>query len=258
MSDESGEWATPRDFAIVGGIRIHYALDGPRRAPTLALVNMASHNLTSWEPVLDTLTATFRVLRFDIRGTGRSEAGADRDFTFAHYADDLVGLLDTLEIDRAFVVGIAYGARTAARFAIRHPDRLAALGLFDVSLTPPVEQSMQRELGAQARQLLAEAGETPPVPRKSWRFYLDRESARLAHTAHEHEADPTELLHRVRVPTLVACGRQDANLAQARRIANAIPGADFEIMERTGHASTLYRPALFCELLEDFWARRGR
>jgi len=240
------------DFVTVEGIRFHYAIDGDPGKPVLALVNPASNNLTCWEPVLDGLLTTFRVLRFDIRGTGKSGWGADGDFTFSRYADDLAGIMDALGIAKAFVVGVAYGARTAARFALRHPDRLTALGLFDVSLTPPVEQGGQRALGLEARRLLAETGEPGVEMKKSWRFYEDREAARKAHTAHEQEADLSEALGDLPVPVLVACGRQDMNLGEAGRIAAAIPGCRLEVMEMTGHGSPFFRPGLFVELVSRF------
>jgi len=245
------------DFVTVGGIDFHYALDGEPDRPVLALVNPASNNLTCWEPVLDGLLQTFRVLRFDIRGTGKSGWGDDAEFTFPRYADDLAGIMDALHIDKAFVLGVAYGARTAARFALRYPHRLTALGLFDVSLTPPVEQSGQRALGAEARRMLAEAGEPAVQFRKSWRFYEDREAARKAHTAHEQEPDLSERLGSLPVPVLVACGRQDMNLSEAERIAAAIPGCELQIMEMTGHGSPFFRPQLFVELVTGFQSRNG-
>ena len=240
------------DFITVNGIEFHYALDGETGRPTLALVNPASHNLTCWEPVLDGLLEKFRVLRFDIRGTGKSGWGDDAGFTFAQYADDLAGIMDALGIEKAFVLGVAYGARTAARFALRHPQKLTALGLFDVALTPPVEQTGQRALGAEARAMLEEAGEPAVTPRKSWRFYENRDAALKAHTAHAKEEDPSEMLGDVPVPVLVACGRQDMNLGEARRIAAAIPGCECRVMEMTGHGSIFFRPALFVSLVTGF------
>ena len=236
----------------VNGIELHYALDGEPDKPLLALVNMASHNLTCWEGVLDALLRHHRVLRFDIRGTGKSGWGADEQFTFSQYADDLAGLMDALALDRAFVLGVAYGARTAARFALHHPERLNALGLFDVSLIPPVEQGGQRALGAEARKLLEAAGTPAPDPKKSWRFYEDREAARKAHTAHEREPDITPDMAQVSAPTLVVCGRQDQNLGEAERIADVMPNARFEVMEMTGHGSPFFRPDLFAQLINDF------
>lgn len=248
----SEPWDESQDFIEARGIRFHYALDGVSGKPVLALVNMASANLTTWEPVLDDLLENFQILRFDIRGTGKSGAGADDEFTFSDYADDLAAIMEALEIRKAFVLGVAYGARTAAQFALRHEDKLTGLGLFDVALTPPVEQSGQRELGAEARRLLAEAGEPEVAMRKSWRFYEDRATALKAHTAHEHEPDMSERLGHLGVPVLVVCGRQDMNLVEARRIAAHIPSAEFHLMEMTGHGSPFYRPALFASLVSEF------
>ena len=238
-----------QQFLTANGLQFHYALDGNETNPTLALVNMASHNLTCWEPVLDGLLKNFRVLRFDIRGTGKSEWGSDEGFTFAQYADDLAAIMEALDIPSAFVLGVAYGARTAAQFALRHPDKLTALGLFDVALTPPVEQAGQRELGAQARELLKAAGEPEVSMRKSWRFYEDRDAALKAHTAHKNEPDTSELLGELDAPVLIACGRQDKNLAEAERIAGSIPGSHLHIMEMTGHGSPFFRPGLFVDIV---------
>ena len=236
----------------VNDIDIHYALNGDPDKPTLALINPASHNLTCWEPVLDGLLETYRVLRFDIRGTGKSGWGGEDDFTFSQYADDLAGVMDALDIEQAFVLGVAYGARTAARFALRHPQRLTALGLFDVALTPPVEQTGQRALGAEAREMLKAAGEPAVEAQKYWRFYENRDAALNAHTAHQKEEDTSELLGGLPVPVLVACGRQDMNLAEAQRIAAAIPDCECQIMEMTGHGSPFFRPALFTSLVTNF------
>ncbi|MEM7218196.1 MAG: alpha/beta fold hydrolase [Pseudomonadota bacterium] len=240
------------DFVRANDIEFHYALDGEPGKPTLALVNPGSHNLTCWEPVLDALLTRYRVLRFDIRGTGKSGWGARGDFNFSQYADDLAAIMDALGLERAFVLGVAYGARTAARFAKRHPHRLTALGLFDVALTPPVEQTGQRALGEEARALLDAAGEPNVERRKSWRFYENRDAAALAHSAHEGEEDLSLLLGDLPVPVLVACGRQDMNLSEAGRIAAAIPNCELEIMEMTGHGSIFFRPGLVASLVTEF------
>ena len=155
------------EIVTVNGIKFHYALDGEVSRPLLALVNMASINLTAWEPVLTSLLTSYRILRFDIRGTGKSAWGKDDEFIFSQYADDLAAIMDIPQLPKTFVLVVAYGARTAAQFALRHEDKLAALGLFDVALTPPVEQSQQKILAAQARQLLDEVGESEIVAKKS-------------------------------------------------------------------------------------------
>ena len=65
------------EFLEVNGIQIHYSLEGDENNPTLVLINMASHNLTSWEIVIDDFLSEFQILRFDGRGTGLSSFGKD-------------------------------------------------------------------------------------------------------------------------------------------------------------------------------------
>lgn len=100
--------------------------------------------------------------------------------------------------------------------------------------------------------MLKEAGEQEVAVRKSWRFYENRDAALAAHTAHEKEPDTSEMLGHLQVPVLVVCGRQDMNLEEAQRIAKAIPGSRFTLMEMTGHGSLLFRPGLFAQIINDF------
>lgn len=242
-------------FAKINDIELHYTLEGEPTKPVLALINMASHNLTCWEVVLEPLLEHYQVLRFDLRGTGKSGWGKEADFNFAQYADDLAGLMTFLGIDQAFVIGVAYGARSATQFALRHPDKINGLGLFDVALSPPVDQGDQGALGAQAQALLEAAGLQRPQRQKYWRFYENRNAALMCHTAHQREGDTMTLLQDIKAPTLVACGRQDMNLAAAAQIANTIAGAEFEVMEMTGHGCIFYRPDVFAELVTGFLTR---
>ena len=63
------------DLVRINGIDLHHVLESDAKAPTLVLINMASHNLTRWEVVLEPLLKHFSVLRFDLRGTGKSGWG---------------------------------------------------------------------------------------------------------------------------------------------------------------------------------------
>jgi len=252
----STPYQNSRNFASVNGVSLHYALDGKDTYPLLVLVNMASHNLTCWEVVMAPLLESFQVLRFDIRGTGKSTGGKNDDYTFSQYGDDLVALMDVLDLDKALVVGVAYGSRTVARLALNHPTRLLGVGMFDVALTPPVEQKGQHDLARQAMALLKQAGEPLVALQKYWRFYEDRATALLAHTAHESEPDVTAQLASVNLPVLIACGEQDMNLGESKRIAQAVPSASFSAMAMAGHCSVFYRPQLFVQLIQDFYRKQ--
>ncbi len=246
-----------QEFLEIDGLRLHVACDGPREARPLALLNGAYSNLESWTPALDRLTAGFRVVRHDWRGTGQSEGGPRESYRFERYADDLAEILDREQIERAIICGMAYGARIAARFALRHPSRVDLLALYDVSLDQPVDQELQRSGNQTAKQLRADAGLVEPVRSRTWFEHRDRREAMRSLTAHVDQADPTPELARLEVPTLVVCGRQDANLSEARRIASIVRDSEFHVMEMTGHGSVQSRPDLFTSLLLDFVKRRG-
>jgi 3-oxoadipate enol-lactonase len=248
---------TTRSFLTVDGVRLHVALDGERSAPPLALLNGALCNLESWEPALDALAKCYFVIRHDGRGNGQSSGGPREAYRFDRYADDLRAILDDLAIERAAVCGMAYGARTAARFALRHPERARLLALYDVSLAEPVDQTLQREGNREARALRQAAGLPVVERRPEWFSHADEREARRSLTAHVGQPDPTPELAALRAPTLVVCGRQDVNLGEAQRIAGIVPDAELHVMEMTGHGSVLSRPDLFVSILDAWVARRA-
>jgi 3-oxoadipate enol-lactonase len=240
----------------VRGVSLRVATDGERERPALVLINGAFQNLLAWTPVMAALSERFFVVRHDWRGTGKSSGGPRAQYTFPDYADDLAAVLDALSVPRAVVWGLAYGARTAARFALRHPTRVSLLALYDVSLAPPVDQALQRAGNAEAKQLRAQAGLPNVEADPLWFEHADRREALRSLTAHERFPDPTEELRQLQLPTLVACGRQDVNLPEAQRIAALLPDAELHVMEMTGHGSVLSRPELCVQLLCDFCDRR--
>jgi 3-oxoadipate enol-lactonase len=108
--------------ADFNGVRIHYTLDGPESAPTLALSNSLGTDLHMWDKVLPALAGRFRVLRYDTRGHGQSGVSAP-PYSIAQLAGDLLGLLDHLGLDRVNLCGVSLGGLTAIRLAIHEPSR---------------------------------------------------------------------------------------------------------------------------------------
>jgi 3-oxoadipate enol-lactonase len=98
--------------------------------PTLVLVHAGVADARMWEPLLPALTATHRVVRYDMRGFGRTRSAPGR---FAD-ARDLAGLLDALGITRAHVVGASYGGQVALELAATQPVRVASLVLLAAAL----------------------------------------------------------------------------------------------------------------------------
>lgn len=102
--------------------RLYYEQDGAGTAVVL-LADWA-HDTGSWFRVLPPLRAAgWRLVRYDLRGQGRSEVPADGDYSLAAHREDLLRLLDGLGIERAHLVGTGLGAAIALGFAREHPDR---------------------------------------------------------------------------------------------------------------------------------------
>ena len=116
------------NWVEVNGTSLRYELSGSGPT-TVVLIHEMGGTLDSWDQVLPALTNSRRVLRYDTRGAGQSEKlkGA---VTWDQMADDIAALLDVLNIQgKVSLAGIAVGAAIAAHFAVKYPDRAAALVL---------------------------------------------------------------------------------------------------------------------------------
>ncbi|RKP43429.1 3-oxoadipate enol-lactonase [Trinickia fusca] len=112
-------------YANVNGVELYYRIDqdSPADAPWLVLSNALGSDVSLWSPQIDALARVFRVLRYDTRGHGRSSIPPG-PYTFEQLSDDVVGLLDTLGIERAHFCGISMGAMTGIALAARYPQRV--------------------------------------------------------------------------------------------------------------------------------------
>jgi pimeloyl-ACP methyl ester carboxylesterase len=201
--------------------------------------------------------AGHRVLSYDARGHGRSDAALGRDYGYQRLAADLLAVLEEACIERALLAGASMGAHTAVRFALEHPERVAALALITPAYEPAAESARaEQELAhwdALARGLreggvdgFVAAYELAAVP-AAWRQTIETVlRQRLA--AHQHPdavADALEVIPRSRpfedmtelaqlaLPTLVVASRDEADpehpLAVGESYARAIAGATLTV-----------------------------
>jgi pimeloyl-ACP methyl ester carboxylesterase len=205
----------------------------------------------------------YRVIAYDARGHGRSGPAPDPGaYGYARLARDLESVLDALRIPRATLAGASMGAHTSLRFALDHPERVAAMGLVTPAFDPSVPAGTQDVPGGdrpiEDRPALARAlreGGVEAFVRAydfstvlpAWRETVERVvSQRLS--LHEHPAavaDAMEIVSRSRpfedfaelaaiaVPTVVVASRDEVDpghpLALAERYADAIPGATLTV-----------------------------
>jgi pimeloyl-ACP methyl ester carboxylesterase len=111
---------------VAQGPRLYYESDGT--GTPVVLVPDWAHDTGSWFRILPLLRADGRrLIRYDLRGQGRSEAPTDGDYSLAAHRADLLRLLDGLEIERAHLAGTGLGGAIVLGFALEHPERVLSV-----------------------------------------------------------------------------------------------------------------------------------
>jgi pimeloyl-ACP methyl ester carboxylesterase len=229
-----------------------------------------------WDPQVEALAATHRVVRFDARGFGGSGIDEVTPLTMERIADDGAFLLDQLGIERAVVGGCSMGGYAAFALLRRHRKRIAGLVLQDTRAgadTPEAKANratLAAKVLAEGAAAAVEAflpklvGETShrqrPALEAGVRERILAASPRgIANALHGLAArtDSRETLAKIAVPTLVLVGAEDVLTPpdEARAMAAAIPGARLEVIPRAGHLANLENPDAVNAALRAFLVR---
>ncbi len=118
------------------GIQINYQLSGKEDEPVVVLSHSLGSSLAMWDPQMELLEARYKVLRYDIRGHGGSDA-PEGAYTLDQLGGDAIGLLDALGIDVAHWVGLSMGGMIGQYLALNYADRLRSLALCDTAAIIP-------------------------------------------------------------------------------------------------------------------------
>ncbi|MFW9887423.1 MAG: alpha/beta fold hydrolase [Candidatus Thorarchaeota archaeon] len=113
-------------FATVRDIDIYYELHGPPEAPPVVLIGGWASYRWIWFRQVPAFKEKFRCIVFDNRGAGRSSK-PDIPYSIRMFADDTVGLIDALGIEKAHILGISMGGLIAQQIAISYPERVRSL-----------------------------------------------------------------------------------------------------------------------------------
>jgi 3-oxoadipate enol-lactonase len=229
-------------------------------------------NRTMWEPQVTALVGEFRCITIDMRGFGGSGKGTP-PYSVDRYADDVVGVLDTLGIERAVIAGLSMGGYVAFALWRRHRDRVRALVLADTRAVADTIEVVERrrelieaaeERGATAvanMQIAGLVGRTTRDKRPDIYDAMHRMIAQAsvsgiigATEALIARPDSTPTLSTIDVPTLIIVGEEDVitPLKDARRMQAAIAGSHLEVLKGAGHLSNVERPAAFNTVMTEF------
>jgi 3-oxoadipate enol-lactonase len=138
------EWINRTMKAEANGITINYRIDGPQGAPWLVFSNSLATSLAMWDEQTAALRDSFRVLRYDQRGHGGTDAPAGR-YAFDTLLADALALMDTLAIEKASFAGLSMGGATALGLAERHPGRFERIVIADSPCQSTPQSSQQWE-----------------------------------------------------------------------------------------------------------------
>lgn len=258
------------------GIDLYYEIHGDaqnERLPWLVFSHSLACSVAMWEPQLQAFAGDYRVLAFDTRGHGASDAPAG-PYTLEQLADDLNGLLRALNIQTAHFVGLSMGGMIGQVFALAYPKVFRSLTIADSTSRWPAETAAlfaERVKAAQAKgmdslvQSTLERWFTPP--------FHESEPDRVAGIAALIRATPVEgyagccdaipridttaRLKDISCPILVIVGKDDPGtpLSMSQAIVANAPGAQLVVLDDAAHLSNIEQPKKFNAALSAFLNR---
>ena len=255
-------------FANHGSSRTFYRLEGNESLPVLVLSHSIGTDHAMWDQQMSGLLPYFRVLRYDTRGHGASDA-TPGDYSIEELGRDAVALIDSLGISRFAFCGLSLGGAIGQWLALHAPDRIAKLVLANTSpkfgpaanwdtriaavrkggMAAVVDLAMSRFFSA------GKLAENDPNVSSLRAVLLGTDPAGYTGCcAALRDADFTASLGEIRVPTLVITGEHDVSTPGAGHgeiLASEIAGARAVHLE-AAHLSNFERPRSFTAALIDF------
>lgn len=258
--------------ARINGIDIHYEVHG--EGEPLLLIQGLGHSSKFWFFQVPEFSKRFQAIVYDNRGIGDSDK-PDEPYSIAGEAEDAVGLLDHLKIDRAHVLGVSRGGYIAQELAISHPERVKKLILIGTHYGGPEYLEATKELWTE---ILDVAGlSLEEVYRKGVKYlttpaFFARETKMVERLVEIRMANPQpayafqrqfagaaafdakERVKGIAVPTLVIAGEEDRVVPNwlSEKLARQISNARFEIIEGVAHLSFIEQPDVVNRMVVEF------
>ena len=255
-----------------GAAELYFEVVGEGAAVVFIHAGVADHRM--WEPQVEAFSSQYKVIRYDLRGFGKSTMPEE---SFA-LRDDLLAVLRHLKIDRAILVGCSMGGSTAIDFTLEHPDMVAALVPVGAGVSGWNNWSEESTRLMTEMMKAVQKGDPDAAFEISARYWIDgpsreasrvdpayRERARQLHKDNfslelfrhsEVALEPPALkrLHEIKCPTRIVIGDCDAQDLQkiARHLAENIAGATLTTIPDAAHLPSLEHPAEFNRMLREF------
>jgi 3-oxoadipate enol-lactonase len=239
---------------------LHHTFAGPEDAGVVVLSNSLGTTLEMWDPQAGVLTRDHRVLRYDLRGHGRSPV-PETPYSIADLGADLIGLLDRNGIERASLCGVSLGGMASMWVAAHAPERVDRLVLCSTSAIMGPPESWTERAALVRREGVGAVADTVVARWFTPAFAAARPDvvagirSQLAATPPEgyagcceavRDMDQRPDLPAISAPTLVIAADGDPSTppAHARTIADLVPGARLEVLERGAHLVNVEAPEI--------------
>ena len=247
------------------GVKFSYDISGPEKAPWITFSNSLMTNIHMWDEQVELLSDSWRVLRYDQRGHGKTEA-SEPPYNFDMLANDVVALWDALEIRQSVFCGLSMGGATGLSLCLNHEKRLSAFIGCDMPYqTSPEFSAMWTERIQMAKKVGIDQMAMPTAER--WFVPEFTKNPQNEHTIEKicsmvrttsmqgyvgccnalQGVAYANLIKNIKTPTFLISGDKDpaANPKVMRPLAEAITGAKLHVIENCGHISNMESPENF-------------
>ncbi|HDZ89699.1 MAG: 3-oxoadipate enol-lactonase [Deltaproteobacteria bacterium] len=254
----------------VNGIEMNYELSGKQDGDVVVLGHSLACGLVMWEPQMDELNRRFRVLRYDTRGHGGTEASPS-PYTLDQLGEDAVALMNALDIDLVHWVGLSMGGMIGQCVALNYPGRLKTLSLCDTAARLPgdsdpvwqerIDLALKQGMGPLVQSTL-ERWFTPPFLAASPPMVETIREQILATPVDGYVGcsraimglDYLDRLSQIKAPTLVMVGEDDPGtpVEASRAMHDRIPDSRLVILPSAAHLSNIEQREAFNSALMEF------
>lgn len=251
-----------------GDLEVAYRFDGPYNVQIVLMTHSVLTDHRMWDALAERLVGRFAVLRYDLRGHGATAPTA-APYTMAQLADDAVALLDALSIEQVHFIGSSLGGMIGQQLGARHGRRLTSLTLANTTAVQRAPAIWQERIATARRDGVAALAEGTlqrwftPTFFESSPSEIARIRQLLLGTSMEGFVGCAEaiarltqlnLLHAIRVPTLVLAGAEDhaTPLEQSAQLHAGIYGARLVTLTNAAHQSAVEQPAAFYDAWLEF------
>ena len=257
---------------IVNNITVSYTDDGSPDSPPILFIHGFPFNKEMWNGQVNALRDNFRVITYDIRGHGDSDIGS-AELSIDLFADDLIGLMDGLNIEKAILCGLSMGGYIALHAIEKYPNRIQALILSDTQCAADSPEGIEKRMRAIENIEINGVGpyaETsipnlfaPESLHQRKKEVSEIRDCILATSAESlvrtlkalaSRKEKCSTLSDIRVPVLIIVGREDkiTPVVAARLLNDKIKHSRIIVLDNAAHLTNLENPEDFNYQLKQF------